>query len=205
MSRAALTSVLLARPCGATGCAMRCLYLQVTRGTAPRNHVYPKRGAAVARRDRAPSRAFPARGEREEGVGVITLPDLRWGRCDIKSISLLPNVMARQQAAAAGCREAWLVDQAGRVTEGSASNAYIVDQDGRLVTPPLSPSDPRRRHPLGRPGARARRRHRGGRAAVLAGGGAGRRARRRCPAPARCCCRSPRSTTARSATAIPAA
>ena len=69
---------------------------------------------------------------------MISLPDLRWGRCDIKSISLLPNVMARQQAAAAGCREAWLVDQAGNVTEGSASNAYIVDQAGRLVTHPLS-------------------------------------------------------------------
>jgi D-alanine transaminase len=69
---------------------------------------------------------------------VITHPDLRWGRCDIKSISLLANVLARQSAAAAGCREAWLVDQAGCVTEGSASNAYIVDQGGRLLTHPLS-------------------------------------------------------------------
>jgi D-alanine transaminase len=68
---------------------------------------------------------------------VITLPDLRWGRCDIKSINLLPNVLARQSAAAAGCREAWLIDREGNVTEGSASNAYIVDGAGRLVTHPL--------------------------------------------------------------------
>jgi D-alanine transaminase len=68
---------------------------------------------------------------------VITLPDLRWGRCDIKSISLLPNVLARQSAAAAGCREAWLIDPEGQVTEGSACNAYMVDGSGRLITHPL--------------------------------------------------------------------
>ena len=68
---------------------------------------------------------------------MITLPDLRWGRCDIKSINLLPNVLARQSAAAAGCREAWLIDRDGNVTEGSASNAYIVDGAGRLITHPL--------------------------------------------------------------------
>ena len=61
----------------------------------------------------------------------------RWGRCDIKSINLLPNVLARQSAAAAGCREAWLIDRDGKVTEGSASNAYIVDAAGRLITHPL--------------------------------------------------------------------
>ena len=133
--------------------------------------------------------SFPSARERAEGVGVITLPDLRWGRCDIKSISLLPNVMARQQAAAAGCREAWLVDQAGCVTEGSASNAYIVDQDGRLVTHPLS------ERILGGitrsvdPGARPRRRHRRWTSGRSRWRRPRRRARRRCPAPARCCCR----------------
>jgi D-alanine transaminase len=81
--------------------------------------------------------AFPGAREREEGVGVITLPDLRWGRCDIKSINLLPNVLARQRAAHVGCREAWLIDRDGNVTEGSASNAYIVDAAGRLLTHPL--------------------------------------------------------------------
>jgi D-alanine transaminase len=112
------------------------LYLQVTRGTAPRNHLFPKRArpslVITVRR-----LAFPGEREREQGVGVITQPDLRWGRCDIKSISLLPNVLARQSAAAAGCREAWLIDREGRVTEGSASNAYIIDGAGRLLTHPL--------------------------------------------------------------------
>jgi D-alanine transaminase len=81
--------------------------------------------------------AFPGPAERERGVKVIARPDLRWGRCDIKSISLLPNVLARQAAAAAGAREAWLVDRDGKVTEGSSSNAYIVDADGALITHPL--------------------------------------------------------------------
>jgi D-alanine transaminase len=112
------------------------VYLQITRGAAPRSHVFPRRARAslvvTARRP-----AFPGAREREEGVGVISLPDLRWGRCDIKSISLLPNVLARQSAAQAGCREAWLIDRDGKVTEGSASNAYIVDGSGRLITHPL--------------------------------------------------------------------
>jgi D-alanine transaminase len=116
--------------------ASALVYLQITRGIAPRNHVFPKRArpslVVTARRP-----AFPGEREREEGVGVITQPDLRWGRCDIKSISLLPNVLARQSAAAAGCREAWLIDRDGMVTEGSASNAYIVDGEGRLITHPL--------------------------------------------------------------------
>lgn len=113
------------------------VYLQVTRGSAPRNHLFPKSARpSLVVTVRRP--AFPRAREREEGVGVITLPDLRWGRCDIKSISLLPNVLARQSAGAAGCREAWLIDRDGRVTEGSASNAYIVDGSGRLITHPLS-------------------------------------------------------------------
>jgi D-alanine transaminase len=113
------------------------LYLQITRGAAPRNHLFPKRARpSLVVTVRRP--AFPGAREREHGVGVISLPDLRWGRCDIKSIGLLPNVLARQSAAAAGCREAWLIDRDGRVTEGSASNAYIVDGSGRLITHPLN-------------------------------------------------------------------
>jgi D-alanine transaminase len=136
------------------------LYVQVTRGSAPRNHLFPRRARpSLVVTVRRP--AFPGEREREEGVGVITRPDLRWGRCDIKSISLLPNVLARQSAAAAGCREAWLVDGEGSVTEGSASNAYIVDAGGRLIT-----------HPLGGAGTGAPGWHRGGRAAVFRGAGA---------------------------------
>jgi D-alanine transaminase len=113
------------------------LYMQITRGVAPRNHLFPRRARpSLVVTVRRP--AFPGEREREEGVGVITQPDLRWGRCDIKSIALLPNVLARQSAAAAGCREAWLVDREGIVTEGSASNAYIVDRAGRLITHPLN-------------------------------------------------------------------
>ncbi len=135
MSRAALISV-LDQTLRRNRLRAALLYIQVTRGTAPRNHAFPKRAKpSLVMTVRRPS--FPSAKEREAGVGVITLPDLRWGRCDIKSISLLPNVLARQKAAAAGRREAWLIDETGNVTEGSASNAYIVDQAGRLVTHPL--------------------------------------------------------------------
>jgi D-alanine transaminase len=136
MTRAALTAV-LAETLRRNRLPDALLYLQITRGSAARNHLYPKHARpTLVVTVRKPS--FPSASERDQGVGVITCPDLRWGRCDIKSINLLPNVMARQQAAAAGCREAWLVDREGMVTEGSASNAYIVDQEGRLVTHPLS-------------------------------------------------------------------
>ena len=65
---------------------------------------------------------------------MITVPDLRWKRCDIKSISLLPNVLAKQQAVEAGAYEAWQVDEQGRVTEGSSTNAWIVTGDDTVVT-----------------------------------------------------------------------
>jgi D-alanine transaminase len=136
MTRRALESV-LHETLRRNRLANALVYLQITRGTAPRNHLFPKRARpSLVVTVRRP--AFPGEREREEGVGVITEPDLRWGRCDIKSISLLPNVLARQSAAAAGCREAWLVDREGMVTEGSASNAYIVDGAGRLITHPLN-------------------------------------------------------------------
>ena len=146
---------------------------------------------------------FPSAREREEGVGVITHPDLRWGRCDIKSISLLPNVLARQSAAAAGCREAWLIDQDGRVTEGSASNAYIVDASGRLITHPLDAAFS---------AASPDRSFSNWPAATVSRWSSGRsrwtrrmpRARRPCPAPVPGCCRSPPSMAARSAMACPA-
>jgi D-alanine transaminase len=67
-------------------------------------------------------------------VGVVTTPENRWGRCDIKTVSLLPNALAKQQARAAGAVEAWFVDDLGFVTEGASSNAWIVDGEGRLRT-----------------------------------------------------------------------
>ena len=112
------------------------LYLQVTRGVAPRNHQFP----AAAR----PSLVITAKRLKpvpakylEEGVGVITLPDLRWKRCDIKTISLLPNVLGKQKAVEEGAYEAWQIDPDGNVTEGTSTNAWIVTKDRRIVTRPL--------------------------------------------------------------------
>jgi len=111
------------------------LYLQVTRGEAPRHHLFPKharpRTVMVVRRLVPPSRR-----ERAEGVAVHTVPDIRWARRDIKTINLLPNVLARQQAAERGCREAVFVETDGTVTEASAANLFIVDETGVLRTHP---------------------------------------------------------------------
>lgn len=112
------------------------IYLQVTRGVAPRSHAFPEppvQPTIYAFADRRP------RGERSaghaEGVGVITHPDERWGRCDIKSVALLPNILASQAAAAAGAREALLLrDQV--VTEGSHSSLFAVF-NGLVYTHPL--------------------------------------------------------------------
>ncbi|WGF86325.1 D-amino-acid transaminase [Marinivivus vitaminiproducens] len=113
------------------------VYIQVSRGVAPRNHLFPKGAPSslvvTVRRPKA-----PGADEIENGVAVCSQPDIRWGRCDIKSVSLLANVLARQAAQEQGAREAWLVDEhEGVVTEGSSSNAYIVDREGRLRTHPL--------------------------------------------------------------------
>jgi D-alanine transaminase len=68
------------------------------------------------------------------GIAVVTMPDNRWGRVDIKTVGLLPNVLARQAAIDQGAREAWFIDKAGLVTEGASANAWIVTADGKLVT-----------------------------------------------------------------------
>ena len=109
------------------------LYLQITRGVAARNHLFPVRAEPVLVMT---ARALPPfdRQAARQGVRVITLDDLRWRRPDIKSISLLPNVLAKQQAFEAGAYEAWLVDERGMITEGTASNAWIVTAADELVT-----------------------------------------------------------------------
>jgi D-alanine transaminase len=115
------------------------LYLQVTRGAAKRDHPIP---AAVPR----PTLILTARpfdfvgAERRaaNGVAVITQPDLRWGRCDIKTTQLLANLLAKTEARKAGAYEAWLVDRDGFVTEGASTTAWIVDKDGHIVTRQLS-------------------------------------------------------------------
>lgn len=109
------------------------LYMQITRGVAPRDHAFPvnvKPAVVVtARRIKPADPKLVARG-----VDVVTLPDLRWKRCDIKTVSLLPNVLAKQTAKKQGAYEAWLVDDAGFITEGTATNAWIVTAKGVLVT-----------------------------------------------------------------------
>lgn len=113
------------------------LYLQVTRGVAPRDFPFPSGEVAptivcLARRvDDAKREARAA-----AGIAVKTMPDIRWGRCDIKTVMLLPAVLAKEEAAADGAQEAWLVDSDGFVTEGASSNAWIVDRTGTLVTRP---------------------------------------------------------------------
>ena len=113
------------------------VYLQVTRGVAPRNHLFPAEGtppSIVVTAKSAPSRAGDSKAEK--GVSVISVPDNRWERVDIKTVSLLPNVLAKQAAKEAGAYEAWFVDADGMVTEGSSTNAWIVTADGKLVTRP---------------------------------------------------------------------
>jgi D-alanine transaminase len=114
------------------------VYLQITRGVARRDFAFPPA-------DTPPSVVVSARGNDRarieqlaaDGIAVITVPDIRWQRVDIKSVTLLPNVLAKQTAREQGAREAWLVDAQGRVTEGASSNAWIVSRDGKLITHPL--------------------------------------------------------------------
>ena len=115
------------------------VYLQVTRGALRRDHAIPKNSPKPTLIVTARS-LDPAVQERrkETGVAVISLPDLRWGRCDIKSTALLPNILAKSAARDAGAFEAWLVDAQGFVTEGSSTTAWIVDEQGRVITRGLS-------------------------------------------------------------------
>jgi len=111
------------------------VYLQVTRGVAPREHVFPP--ASVRPALVITTRAVdPKKGAATaaKGIAVITLPDIRWKRPDIKTIGLLPNVLARQAAKEQGAGEAWLIDADGMITEGAASNAWIVTDANTIIT-----------------------------------------------------------------------
>ncbi|MQT11223.1 D-amino-acid transaminase [Segnochrobactrum spirostomi] len=136
MSRAALTAVLreVARE---NRVRDGLVYIQVTRGVARRDHYFPvpaPRPALVVTARSLDRRKGEAAAN--EGIAVITRPDERWARVDIKTTGLLPNVLAKQAAREAGAREAWLVDRDGYVTEGGSTNAWIVTADGALVTRP---------------------------------------------------------------------
>jgi len=115
------------------------LYLQVTRGAVKRDHVppdNPPRPTLIITM-RAQDKAGLAR-RMEKGIAVSTQPDIRWGRCDIKTVQLLPNLMAKQAAKKAGAFEAWLVDREGYVTEGASTTAWIVANDGTVITRDLT-------------------------------------------------------------------
>ena len=134
MSRGALTIVLrevLRRNHVREG----LIYLQISRGVAPRDHAFPEGDLSPSvvitakSLDRAASEAKAAKG-----ITVITTPENRWGRCDIKTVGLLPNVLARQAARERGAGEALFVDDLGLITEGASANAWILDRDGVLRT-----------------------------------------------------------------------
>ncbi len=112
------------------------IYLQITRGVAPRDHAFPINTTPTVFAY-AQKLKYPDRAQVENGVAAITLPDIRWMRCDIKAICLLPNAMMRQRAFEQGAAEAILIRE-HYLTEGAASNIFIVS-GGRLMTPPKGP------------------------------------------------------------------
>jgi D-alanine transaminase len=111
------------------------VYLQIGRGVAKRDHAFP----TIPIEPSVVVTARPLNKTRNEalaktGIAVVSVPDNRWGRVDIKTVGLLPNVLARQTAIDQGARDAWFVDSDGFVTEASSANAWIVTQEGKLVT-----------------------------------------------------------------------
>jgi D-alanine transaminase len=113
------------------------VYLQVSRGVARRDHAFPAAGTppSVVVTARSTDSAA-AEKTAAMGIAVITVPENRWDRVDIKAIALLPNVLAKQAAKEQGAKEAWFVGKDGYVTEGSSSNAWIISRDGKVITRP---------------------------------------------------------------------
>ena len=115
------------------------VYLQVTRGVSPRDHPFPQHSDSalvITARKSGPLDKDTLRN----GVDIITIPDIRWQRCDIKSVALLANVLGKQEAREAKAFEAWQVDEDGYITEGTSTNAWIVTASGELVTRNVSTS-----------------------------------------------------------------
>jgi D-alanine transaminase len=136
MGRAALTHV-IRETVRRNGVTDGMFYLQVTRGVAKRDHVFPgtdTHSSLVVTAKHTDRHAANAKAEK--GISVITVPENRWDRVDIKTVGLLPNVLARQKAKEHGAAEAWFVDERGMVKEGAATNAWIVTMDGVIVTRP---------------------------------------------------------------------
>ena len=116
------------------------IYLQITRGVAPRDHKFPSKikSSIVITGRHASADQYEIKFKK--GINVTTYDDIRWGRCDIKTVSLLPNVLAKQDAHIKGAAEAWLVNKDGYITEGCASNAWILRKDNTLITHPSNNS-----------------------------------------------------------------
>lgn len=110
------------------------VYFQITRGIAERNHAFPDPPVKPVLTVTATQKLLPTDEKVKQGMSVITTPDIRWKRCDIKSISLLGNILCKQMAIDQGKSEAWLVDDKGYITEGTASNAWIITKDNTILT-----------------------------------------------------------------------
>lgn len=108
------------------------VYIQVTRGAAERDFVFPK-GVKPTLVMFTTAKDIVNAAAAKTGIAVKTVPDIRWARRDIKSVALLAQVLAKQAAAEAGCQEAWMIED-GAVTEGGSSSAFILTQDDVLVT-----------------------------------------------------------------------
>ena len=115
------------------------LYIQINRGTAARNHLFPRAEAGPSLVMTSRSGLGPTEEQAECGVHLSVQNDERWGRRDIKSVGLLPNALAKQAAKEKGAFESLLVNPDGTVTEASAANVWLIDSDGALVTRPLGP------------------------------------------------------------------
>ena len=116
------------------------IYLQITRGVAPRDHKFPKQPKSSIVITGRHSSENEYANKFKNGIKVTTHDDIRWGRCDIKTVSLLPNVLAKQDAHIKGASEAWLINKEGFITEGCASNAWILRKDNTLITHPSNNS-----------------------------------------------------------------
>ncbi|MDP8916272.1 MAG: D-amino-acid transaminase [Pseudomonadota bacterium] len=112
------------------------VYVQVTRGAARREHLFPEPAAPTLVVVAKSVDRLKAEAKARAGVAVITRPDERWGRCDLKTTGLLPNVLAKQAAKAAGATEVWFVGRDGFITEGASTTAWLVEPGGALVTRP---------------------------------------------------------------------
>lgn len=115
------------------------IYLQVSRGAGPRNFYFagvetPPTVVCLAR----PQSRLGMEAAAEKGIAIRSMPDMRWGRCDIKTVMLLPASLAKESARAEGAQEAWFLDDDGHVREGGSSNAWIITSDNKLVTPPAT-------------------------------------------------------------------